>query len=53
MGITGLFNILNALEDPFDEQGMDDIHLTTFIIELKNNIELLDAESDEYMSYEN
>jgi len=47
IGISGIFNILDALENPFDEVGMDDIHLTTEIIELKNYIELLDVDSDE------
>jgi len=31
---------------------MDDIHLTSYIVELKNNIEFLDVESDEYTHYE-
>lgn len=52
IAITGLYNIQCALEDPFDENGMDDVHITSEITEFKNFIELIDIESDEFTSYE-
>lgn len=50
--VTGLKNILEALENPFDEHGLDDIHITTEFTELKNYIEFLDVDSDEFMQYD-
>lgn len=50
MGLSGLFNIYDALEDPFDENGLDGIHVTTQFTELHNFIELLDVDSNEFMS---
>jgi len=45
-------NILIGLENPFDEIGLDDVHITTEITEVKNFIEYLDVDSDEFMTYD-
>lgn len=50
--ITSLKNILEALENPFDECGLDDIHITSEFTELKNYIEYLDVDSDEFLKYD-
>lgn len=52
VAITGLLNVQTALEDPFDENGMDDVHITSEVTEFKNFIELIDVESDEFCSWE-
>lgn len=52
IGISGIFNIYQALEDSFDEEGLDDIHITTELTQLKNFIELLDVDSNEFTSYD-
>lgn len=48
--ITTMKNVLDALENPFDEHGLDDIHISSEFTELKNFIEYLDVDSDEFMS---
>jgi hypothetical protein len=52
VGITGLFNVLESIESPFDEQGMDDIRLTSDMIQFKNDLKLLFVEPDQFISYE-
>lgn len=52
VAITGLLNVQTALEDPFDENGMDDVHLTSEVAEFKNFMELIDVESDEFLTWD-
>lgn len=46
VGISGLFNILESMETPFDEEGMDDIRTTSEYIKFKNDMNLLFVKSD-------
>lgn len=50
VGITGLFNVLESIEAPFDEQGMDDIRLTSDIIQFKNELRLLFVEPNQFIT---
>jgi hypothetical protein len=52
VGITGLFNVLESIEAPFDEQGMDDMRLTSEMIQFKNEIRLLFVNPDQFMTFE-
>lgn len=46
-GLVGLINILEALESPFSEQGLDDIKLKQEIALFKNDIQLILADIKE------
>lgn len=52
IGITGLFNILESIETPFDEEGMDDIRTLAETIQFKNDINLILVHSDEGKTYD-
>lgn len=52
IGITGLLNILVALESPFDENGLDDVRLTTELNQCRNSLQYLSILTDEYRTYE-
>lgn len=52
IGITGLFEVLESLDYPFDEFGVDDIRLTDQKIEFKNDINYLFVDSDQFKRYE-
>jgi len=46
IGLTTLFNILESIDSPFDEFGMDDVRITSDTIQFKNDINLLAINSD-------
>merc|ERR1712096_59306 len=52
IGITSLFHILDSLETPFDEEGIDDIRVTSETIQFKNDMQFLFVKSDQFRSYE-
>jgi len=41
IGCTGLLNILESLESPFDENGLDDVKLRQEVSLFKNDIQLI------------
>lgn len=52
VGLAGLFNILESIESPFDEEGMDDIRTLSETIQFKNDINLILVKSDANKTYE-
>lgn len=51
-GITSLFHILDSLETPFDEEGIDDIRVTSEAIQFKNDLQFLFVKSDQFRTFE-
>lgn len=52
VGITSLFQILDSLETPFDEDGIDDIRFTSETIQLKNDVQFLFVKSNQFRTFE-
>lgn len=41
IAVSSLFNILESIDSPFDEYGMDDVRITSDSLQFKNDINLL------------
>lgn len=46
IAVSSLFNILESVDSPFDEYGMDDIRITSDGLNFKNDINLISVNSD-------
>merc|ERR1712000_544254 len=46
IGITCIYNILESIDSPFDEKGMDDVRITSDTLQFKNDINLLSLHSE-------
>lgn len=51
VGISSLFSILESIDSPFDEFGMDDIRITSDSIQFKNDINLLVTEDNIFKKF--
>jgi len=51
VGITCIYNILESIDSPFDEKGMDDVRITTDTLQFKNDINLLTLHSEVTQTY--
>jgi len=51
-GITCIYNILESIDSPFDEKGMDDVRITSDTLQFKNDINLLSIYSEVTKTYE-
>lgn len=52
IGITCIYNILESIDSPFDEKGMDDVRITSDTLQFKNDINLLSLYSEVTHTYE-
>lgn len=51
-GITCIYNILESIDSPFDERGMDDIRITPDTLQFKNDINMLALYNEVTETYE-
>lgn len=51
IGISSLFNILESIDSPFDEYGMDDVRITADCLHFRNDINLLSLNTEYDQSY--
>jgi len=52
VGITCIYNILESIDSPFDEKGMDDVRITPDTLQFKNDINLLSIYSEVTQPYD-
>jgi hypothetical protein len=52
IGITCIYNILESIDSPFDEKGMDDVRITSDSLQFKNDINLLINYNDYLVNYD-
>lgn len=46
ISVSSLFNILESIDSPFDEYGMDDVRITSDNLSFKNDINLISLKSN-------
>lgn len=51
IGVSSLFNILESIDSPFDEYGMDDVRITADCLQFRNDLNLLAVNTEFDQSY--